>query len=169
MSSPVRFVASGGKYSSRSNAHRGRRPHGDDPTVSTTTPSLEQYWACMLSHDCAVTTSALSIPHRSVASLHERSGRSMSTPPSDRRAQRGQPSFVASICKHFFQTPVNNTEFSRRAGFPHFASRTLLFLLYQSKNKSVRFKVVGTAAIASAYSVKQTEKCLRDIADHFSK
>ncbi|CDW52096.1 Mitogen activated protein kinase kinase kinase [Trichuris trichiura] len=82
MSSPVRFVASGGKYSARSNAHRGRRPHGDDPTVSTTTPSLEQYWACMLSHDCAVTTSALSIPHRSVASLHERSGRSMSTPPS---------------------------------------------------------------------------------------
>ncbi|KHJ46253.1 hypothetical protein D918_03301 [Trichuris suis] len=97
MSSPVRFVASGGKYSARPNAHRGRRQHGDDPTVSAA-PSLEQYWACMLSHDCAVTTSALSIPHRSVASLHERSGRSMSTPPSGRPLSRrkGQPPFVAS-------------------------------------------------------------------------
>uniref|UniRef100_A0A5S6R0B9 mitogen-activated protein kinase kinase kinase n=1 Tax=Trichuris muris TaxID=70415 RepID=A0A5S6R0B9_TRIMR len=81
LSSPVRFVTPGGKYSARPNTHRGRRQYGDEPPASTT-PSLEQYWACMLSHDCAVTTSALCIPHRSVANLHERSGRSMSTPPS---------------------------------------------------------------------------------------
>ncbi|KRX65178.1 Mitogen-activated protein kinase kinase kinase 9 [Trichinella sp. T9] len=101
-SSPVRFVASSNRsHSSNKAAKLQQKQHkqqqnrysqiGTTSTVATVTgtpthrrnpPNEPPYWPCMLSRDCSIASSVLSISNRSLNSPHARSCRSISTPPS---------------------------------------------------------------------------------------
>ncbi|KRY10775.1 Mitogen-activated protein kinase kinase kinase 9 [Trichinella patagoniensis] len=101
-SSPVRFVASSNRsHSSNKAAKLQQKQHkqqqnrysqiGTTSTVATATgtpthrrnpPNEPPYWPCMLSRDCSIASSVLSISNRSLNSPHARSCRSISTPPS---------------------------------------------------------------------------------------
>ncbi|KRX24918.1 Mitogen-activated protein kinase kinase kinase 9 [Trichinella nelsoni] len=102
-SSPVRFVASSNRsHSSNKAAKLQQKQHKQQQnrysqigttssTVATATgtsthrrnlPNEPPYWPCMLSRDCSIASSVLSISNRSLNSPHARSCRSISTPPS---------------------------------------------------------------------------------------
>ncbi|KRY85643.1 Mitogen-activated protein kinase kinase kinase 9 [Trichinella pseudospiralis] len=100
-SSPVRFVASSNRSNSSNKAtklqqkqHKQQNRYsqiGGATTVTATAPTYrrnpanEPYWPCMLSRDCSIASSVLSISNRSLNSSHARSCRSISTPPSCKR------------------------------------------------------------------------------------
>ncbi|KRY48230.1 Mitogen-activated protein kinase kinase kinase 10 [Trichinella britovi] len=110
-SSPVRFVASSNRsHSSNKAAKLQQKQHkqqqnrysqiGTTSTVATATgtpthrrnpPNEPPYWPCMLSRDCSIASSVLSISNRSLNSPHARSCRSISTPPSSNGNSFVQP------------------------------------------------------------------------------
>ncbi|KRY41150.1 Mitogen-activated protein kinase kinase kinase 10 [Trichinella spiralis] len=162
-SSPVRFVASSNRsHSSNKAAKLQQKQHkqqqnrysqiGSTSTVATATgtpthrrnpPNEPPYWPCMLSRDCSIASSVLSISNRSLNSPHARSCRSISTPPSCKRIIFSflfSKMYLCNFCKMYVKGwQVSNTLSFHNIGFafPHLQNYSVLH-----DNAAVQFDII---------------------------
>ncbi|KRY48231.1 Mitogen-activated protein kinase kinase kinase 10 [Trichinella britovi] len=162
-SSPVRFVASSNRsHSSNKAAKLQQKQHkqqqnrysqiGTTSTVATATgtpthrrnpPNEPPYWPCMLSRDCSIASSVLSISNRSLNSPHARSCRSISTPPSCKRIIFSflfSKMYLCNFCKMYVKGwQVSNTLSFHNIGFafPHLQNYSVLH-----DNAAIQFNII---------------------------